>query len=126
LERGAVRRDVDQPGRKRSGERRRHPGTLRVTDFVHAETDTKICCQIGHSGRKGSTQVGWENMGAPLVHDNWPLVSASAIAWSPNNAVPREVSRGGRRGPATGMRLGRSPTRRVAIRCGDWPIEKQP
>jgi len=65
----------------------------RVTDFVHAETDAKICCQIGHSGRKGSTQVGWEDMDAPLVHDNWSLVSASAIAWSPNNAVPREISR---------------------------------
>ncbi len=24
-----------------------------IVDFVHAETDAKICCQIGHSGRKG-------------------------------------------------------------------------
>ncbi len=67
----------------------------RLTDFVHAETQAKICCQIGHSGRKGSTQVGWEDMDAPLVTeaDNWPLVSASAIPWSSNNAVPAEITR---------------------------------
>jgi anthraniloyl-CoA monooxygenase len=65
----------------------------RLTDFVHAETDAKICCQIGHSGRKGSTQVGWEIMDAPLKEGNWELVSASAIPWSENNAVPRAATR---------------------------------
>lgn len=65
----------------------------RLTDFVHAETDAKICCQIGHSGRKGSTQLGWEEMDAPLKDGNWDVVSASAIAWSERNAVPREISR---------------------------------
>ncbi len=65
----------------------------RLTDFVHAETDAKICCQIGHSGRKGSTQVGWEIMDAPLNEGNWELVSASAIPWSENNAVPRAATR---------------------------------
>ena len=34
----------------------------RLVDFVHAETEAKICCQIGHSGAKGSTQLGWEEM----------------------------------------------------------------
>ena len=38
----------------------------RIVDFVHAETDAKICCQLGHSGAKGSTQLGWEEMDAPL------------------------------------------------------------
>lgn len=65
----------------------------RITDFVHTETSAKICCQIGHSGRKGSTQLGWDDMDAPLPQGNWPLVSASAIPWSPNNAVPKEISR---------------------------------
>ena len=61
----------------------------RLTDFVHTETDTKICCQIGHSGRKGSTNIGWEGMDMPLKSGNWGLISASAIPWSPNNAIPR-------------------------------------
>jgi anthraniloyl-CoA monooxygenase len=65
----------------------------RLVDFVHQETDAKICCQIGHSGRKGSTQVGWETMDAPLPAWNWDLVSASAIAWSPQNDTPREINR---------------------------------
>lgn len=65
----------------------------RLVDFVHAETDAKICSQIGHSGRKGSTQLGWEEMDAPLKADNWELISASAIAWSARNATPREITR---------------------------------
>jgi anthraniloyl-CoA monooxygenase len=65
----------------------------RLVDFVHAETEAKLCCQIGHSGRKGSTQLGWEKMDAPLVAGNWEVISASALPWSPGNAVPREMSR---------------------------------
>ncbi|THH38594.1 bifunctional salicylyl-CoA 5-hydroxylase/oxidoreductase [Aliishimia ponticola] len=65
----------------------------RITDFVHAQTDAKICCQIGHSGRKGSTRIGWEGMDQPLPDGNWDLVSASALPWSPQNATPREITR---------------------------------
>ncbi len=65
----------------------------RLVDFVHAETQAKICCQIGHSGRKGSTQLGWEEMDAPLKDGNWELISASPIPWSAKNAVPREMTR---------------------------------
>jgi anthraniloyl-CoA monooxygenase len=63
-----------------------------LTDFIHAETDAKICCQIGHSGRKGSTNIGWEGMDKPLARENWDLVSASAVPWSPGNATPREAT----------------------------------
>jgi anthraniloyl-CoA monooxygenase len=65
----------------------------RLTDFVHAETEAKICCQIGHSGRKGSTQLGWEEMDAPLKAGNWDIISASAIPWSENNALPKAATR---------------------------------
>ncbi|MCP5089048.1 MAG: bifunctional salicylyl-CoA 5-hydroxylase/oxidoreductase [Rhodobacteraceae bacterium] len=65
----------------------------RLVDFVHTETEARICSQIGHSGRKGSTQLGWEEMDAPLKAGNWALVSASAIAWSDRNATPREITR---------------------------------
>ena len=64
----------------------------KIVNFIHLETDAKICCQIGHSGRKGSTQVGWEEMDAPLKKDNWSLVSASAIPWSKKNAIPEEMT----------------------------------
>ncbi len=65
----------------------------RLTDFVHAETEARICCQIGHSGRKGSTQVGWEEMDAPLKAGNWEVISASAIPWSDGNATPKAATR---------------------------------
>jgi len=65
----------------------------RLVDFVHGETQAKICCQIGHAGRKGSTQLGWDVMDAPLEAGNWEVMSASAIPWSKDNATPREMTR---------------------------------
>lgn len=65
----------------------------RIADFIHAETGAKFCMQIGHSGAKGSTQLGWEIMDAPLKDDNWPLVSASDVAWSKDNQTPRAIDR---------------------------------
>ena len=66
----------------------------RIVDFVHAETRAKICCQIGHSGRKGSTQLGWEEGDAPLASGNWPVMSASALPWAAGNQVPRAMDAG--------------------------------
>lgn len=65
----------------------------RLTRFVHAETPAKICCQIGHAGRKGSTNIGWEGMDKPLASGNWELMSASAIPWAEGNVVPRAMTR---------------------------------
>jgi anthraniloyl-CoA monooxygenase len=65
----------------------------RLVDFVHSETDAKICCQIGHSGAKGSTQLGWEEMDAPLKSGNWPLMAPSDVAWSPHNQHPHAMTR---------------------------------
>ena len=64
-----------------------------LVEFVHAETHAKLCCQIGHSGRKGSTQLGWEEDNAPLPSGNWPVMSASAIAWSNRNQMPKAMDR---------------------------------
>ena len=50
----------------------------RIVDFVHAETDARIGIQLGHSGPKGSTQLGWETMDAPL--DRWQLADHRAVA----------------------------------------------
>ncbi|WP_404862990.1 bifunctional salicylyl-CoA 5-hydroxylase/oxidoreductase [Georhizobium sp. MAB10] len=65
----------------------------RIVDFVHAETDAKICAQIGHAGAKGSTQVGWEEMDAPLREGNWELLAPSVVPWSDKNAAPKEMDR---------------------------------
>ncbi|QTP55893.1 bifunctional salicylyl-CoA 5-hydroxylase/oxidoreductase [Billgrantia sulfidoxydans] len=65
----------------------------RLCDFVHAETPARLCAQIGHSGPKGSTQLGWQEMDAPLAEGNWPILAASAVPWSPRNQVPRPMTR---------------------------------
>ena len=65
----------------------------RLTGFVHAETAAKICAQLGHAGPKGSTQLGWEEMDAPLADGNWPLIAASAVPWSDRNQLPRAMDR---------------------------------
>ena len=70
-------------------------GWQRVTRFVHADSGAKICLQLGHAGRKGSTQLGWHEMDRPLRkdEDNWPLLSASALPYDDGNQVPREMTR---------------------------------
>jgi len=65
----------------------------RIVDFIHSESDAKVCMQIGHSGAKGSTQLGWETMDAPLKDGNWPLLSASDVAWSSENQAPKAMTR---------------------------------
>lgn len=65
----------------------------RIVRFVHEETESKFCAQIGHSGPKGSTQLGWMEMDAPLAEGNWPVMSASDVPWSPRNQVPKPMDR---------------------------------
>ena len=65
----------------------------RIVTFVHSNSKAKVCLQLGHSGAKGSTRVGWEEDNAPLPEGNWPVMAASDVAWSPANQVPRPMSR---------------------------------
>ncbi|MFL6764478.1 MAG: bifunctional salicylyl-CoA 5-hydroxylase/oxidoreductase, partial [Sphingomicrobium sp.] len=65
----------------------------RIVDFVHTQSKAKICLQLGHSGPKGSTRLGWEGNDVPLDEDNWPVMAASDVAWSPVNQVPRPMTR---------------------------------
>jgi len=66
----------------------------RIVDFVHANSKAKICLQLGHSGGKGSTKLGWEGNDVPLDEGNWPVMAASDVPWSPANQVPRPMTRG--------------------------------
>ena len=64
----------------------------RIVAFVHAETEAKIACQIGHSGRKGSTGLGWDGADLPLASGNWETCGPSATGWG-GNPAPREMTR---------------------------------
>jgi anthraniloyl-CoA monooxygenase len=66
----------------------------RIVDFVHANSRARFCLQLGHSGPKGATRVGWEGYDVPLEEDEaWPLVAASDVPWSAANQVPRPMTR---------------------------------
>ena len=65
----------------------------RIVDFVHANSKAKICLQLGHSGGKGSTRLGWEGNDVPLDDGNWPVMAASDVPWTPDNQVPRAMTR---------------------------------
>ena len=66
----------------------------RIVDFAHASGNgAKMGLQLGHSGPKGSTQVGWEQTDEPLTTGNWPLIAASAVAFGPTNQTPAAMTR---------------------------------
>ncbi len=65
----------------------------RIVRFVHGHSRAKICLQLGHSGPKGSTKLGWEGMDQPLDAGNWEVLAPSPVAWSPRNQVPRAATR---------------------------------
>jgi anthraniloyl-CoA monooxygenase len=66
----------------------------RIVDFVHAQSHTKFCLQLGHAGRKGATKLMWEGIDEPLPEGAWPIISASSLPYFPYSAVPREMTRG--------------------------------
>ncbi len=66
----------------------------RIVDFSHASGNgVKMGLQLGHSGPKGSTQVGWELTDEPLLNGNWPLIAASAVSFGPTNQMPVAMTR---------------------------------
>jgi anthraniloyl-CoA monooxygenase len=65
----------------------------RIVDFVHANSGTRFCLQLGHAGRKGSTRLMWDGIDEPLPEGNWPIVSASPLPYYPHSQVPREMTR---------------------------------
>jgi len=68
-------------------------GWTRIVDFVHRHSPAKIALQLGHAGRKGSTQLGWQEMDRPLPQGNWPLISASAVPYFAGiSQIPRAMS----------------------------------
>jgi anthraniloyl-CoA monooxygenase len=69
----------------------------RITDFVHQHTQAKMAIQIGHAGPKGATLEPWKwdpkILDEPLPeHEQWPLLSASAIPFDTYSPVPQAMT----------------------------------
>jgi anthraniloyl-CoA monooxygenase len=66
----------------------------RIVAFVHAESPARLCLQLGHSGRKGSTQLGWQQPDRPLATGNWETLAPSALPYLEGvSAPPRAMTR---------------------------------
>ncbi len=66
----------------------------RIVDFVHAHSRAKLCLQLGHSGRKGSTQLGWQDEDRPLPSGNWETLAPSPLPYLDGISMPpREMTR---------------------------------
>ncbi len=65
----------------------------RIVDFVHANSSTKFCLQLGHSGRKGATKLMWDGIDRPLDAGGWPIMAPSALPYYPESQTPREMTR---------------------------------
>ncbi len=64
----------------------------RIVKFAHENSQAKMCLQLGHAGRKGSTRVAWDGMDQPLEHDNWQIFSASAVKYREESDTPTELT----------------------------------
>lgn len=65
----------------------------RIVDFIHDNSPAKVCLQLGHSGRKGSTRPGLEGTDIPLEEGNWEVVGPSAIPHRAGMQTPRAMNR---------------------------------
>lgn len=64
-----------------------------MTDFIHANSPAKVALQLNHAGRRGSTRPRQEGLDRPLRAGNWPLLSASALPYTPHNQLPKAMER---------------------------------
>ena len=60
------------------------PAWGRIVDFIHSYSQSKVCLQLGHSGRKGSVGLPWEGEDIPL-EDGWELLAPSPLKYRPTN-----------------------------------------
>jgi anthraniloyl-CoA monooxygenase len=71
-----------------------HGWWRRIVNFVHEYSDAKICLQLGHSGRKGSTCLPWEEGDdIPIPEGGWETIGPSAIPYATTMPPPREMTR---------------------------------
>ena len=65
----------------------------RIVQFAHAHGGTKLCLQLGHSGRKGSSKLMWDGMDRPLEQGGWQVLAPSPLPYYPESPVPRAMTR---------------------------------
>ena len=69
----------------------------RVLDIVRRWSDMPIAIQLGHAGRKASTEVPWQGGAqiSPSQANGWQTVAPSALSYGANDCVPLALDRDG-------------------------------
>ncbi len=66
----------------------------RLVSFIHDTTPAKIALQLGHAGRKGSTNLPALGENLSMESGNWPIYSASPIPYHDDASLtPIELDR---------------------------------
>lgn len=65
----------------------------KIIKDIRAHSDAKMAVQLNHAGRRGSTRPRREGLDRPLRQGNWPLLSASALPYTPYSQIPQEMTR---------------------------------
>ena len=63
-----------------------------IVDEVHG-VGARVALRLGHAGRRGATRTREQGADIPLRSGGWPLLSASAIPYTPVSQVPRAMDR---------------------------------
>lgn len=62
-----------------------------ICNAIHTQSRAQIALRLTHAGRRGATQPRTRGVDIPLQSGGWPLLSASAIAYTPQSAVPKAM-----------------------------------
>jgi anthraniloyl-CoA monooxygenase len=64
-----------------------------INSFIHTNSDSRTCAQIGHAGARAACRAPVEGRGYDVPLDEpWPILSASGRAWKPGGLVPAQAN----------------------------------
>jgi anthraniloyl-CoA monooxygenase len=65
----------------------------RFVTTMHSHGHICIGLELCHAGRRGSTRPRRSGLDRPLRKENWPLLSASPIPYTPHSQIPKAMER---------------------------------
>ena len=66
----------------------------RLVKLIHDTTNAKVALQLGHAGRKGSTNVPALGEDLPMAQGNWPIYAPSPLPYfNDRSDIPIELTR---------------------------------
>jgi len=64
-----------------------------IVDELHRSSHARVGIQLAHAGRRGACEPRFTGLDRPLRQGGWPLVSASALPYTPRSQLPRAMDR---------------------------------